>query len=325
MAPAVVTSNSLPVSVAASVAPSILIEAITNNICTGTMATFIATAINGGANPLYQWYVNGTAVGAINVLYTSNTFADGDVVACRLTDAGSCNATATATSNQILMHVNLIIAPSLYITASPNNICLGTLVIFTSTGSNIISAATFKWKLNGCNTGVAHTAYQNNSLANDDKVYCEMITASTCTATPYINSDTISMDVKPIAAISFNPSNLGITLGSSIQLTATVASAFNSYVWAPATGLNNTAILNPIASPLSTTTYKLSVITENCMTDKSLTVTVLKDIFIPSSFSPIGDGNNDVFRIPPGTYFKLVTFVMYDKYGNEIFKAADIS
>jgi len=325
VAPAIVTSNSLPVSVAASVVPSILIEASTNNICKGTMATFTATAINGGASPLYQWYVNGTAVGTNNALYTSNTFADGDAVTCRLTNAGSCNAIINTTSNQILMHVNSTIAPSLYITASTNNICPGTLVTFTATASNIVSAASFQWKLNGSNTGIAHTTYQNNSLANGDKVYCEMTTASACAASPYINSDTISMAVKPVAAISFHPSNPSITLGSSIQLNATVTGAFNSYVWAPATGLNNTAILNPIASPLSTTTYQLSVITEDCTAGKSLTVTVIKDIFIPSSFSPNGDGNNDVFRIPPGTYFKLATFIVYDKYGNEIFKAADIS
>lgn len=56
-----------------------------------------------------------------------------------------------------------------------------------------------------------------------------------------------------------------ICLGTSTQLNATGAT---SYSWSPATGLNNTAISNPTASPTVTTTYRVVGYDGfNCFTD----------------------------------------------------------
>jgi len=49
--------------------------------------------------------------------------------------------------------------------------------------------------------------------------------------------------------------NVPICIGNSAQLNATGGT---TYSWAPAAGLNNTAINNPIASPLTTTTYHVT-------------------------------------------------------------------
>jgi len=65
--------------------------------------------------------------------------------------------------------------------------------------------------------------------------------------------------------------------------------------------------------------------TDNCIASKNITVTVFSDIYIPNSFSPNGDGINDIFRIPPGPSFTLQYFLIYDRYGNEIFRTTDIN
>jgi len=52
------------------------------------------------------------------------------------------------------------------------------------------------------------------------------------------------------------------------------------------------------------------------------TASVIKvpgDIYIPSSFTPNGDGRNDVFRIPPNTSIQLQQFSIYDRWGRRIF------
>jgi gliding motility-associated-like protein len=57
-----------------------------------------------------------------------------------------------------------------------------------------------------------------------------------------------------------------ICSGNSVQLS--VSGSHNSYSWAPATGLSNTAISNPIASPAATTTYTVTAVS----TDSNLVV-----------------------------------------------------
>lgn len=134
------------------------------------------------------------------------------------------------------------------------------------------------------------------------------------------------MIVKAVPVISFNPPAPTISAGNSVQLNASATGNIASYLWTPSTGLSNQSISNPIASPAVTTTYNLkAVATNSCFTDKTLTVKVLREIYIPNSFTPNGDGKNDVFRIPPGTSLNLKYFIIYDRYGNEIFNTTDIN
>lgn len=216
--------------------------------------------------------------------------------------------------------------PSVTITASSIAICSGTSVTFTATPTNGGLAPSYQWQLNGINVGGNSLTYVNNSFANGDKINCIMNTVTSCSSTPFVYSDTITMIVKPVPVISINTTNPIISLGSSIQLNPTVTGNIASYLWTPSTGLNNPLILNPIASPITTTIYNLNVVaTNSCFADKKLTVTVIKDIYIPNSFTPNGDTKNDVFRIPPVISLNVQYFIIYDRYGNEIFKTSDIN
>ena len=47
-----------------------------------------------------------------------------------------------------------------------------------------------------------------------------------------------------------------------------------TYVWTPAAGLNNTSASNPMASPLATTTYTVSVTKDGCVDTEQVTVLV---------------------------------------------------
>jgi len=215
---------------------------------------------------------------------------------------------------------------SLSIAASANDICPGTAVIFTASPANTGTMASFQWKLNGINVAGNNIAYTAGSFANGDKINCVMNTIKSCPTTTFVNSDTIVMIVKPVPAIAIKPTNPSISFGNSVQLNAAITGSAISYFWTPAVGLNNTTILNPVAGPATTTSYNLHVTSaNNCTSDKEVTVTVYKTIYIPNSFSPNGDGMNDIFRIPPGIVFDLQSLIIYNRYGNEIFKTTDIT
>lgn len=85
-----------------------------------------------------------------------------------------------------------------------------------------------------------------------------------------INSDTILVIVEQPVVANIN-TDLAICQGDTTQLNA---SGSDFYEWSPAEGLSNPNVANPLASPLSTTTYTVTV-SNTCFSDiQNVTVTV---------------------------------------------------
>jgi hypothetical protein len=88
-----------------------------------------------------------------------------------------------------------------------------------------------------------------------------------------------STTVKVYEAAAVEPLNdQTICEGSSLQLNA-IGTSVTHYKWAPAEGLDHDDIANPVASPLQTTRYTVTVGNDGCADVKpeaSITITVLK-------------------------------------------------
>lgn len=98
------------------------------------------------------------------------------------------------------------------------------------------------------------------------------------------------------------------------------------YTWLPTTGINYPNTPNPTASPQETTMYTVTVIdTNECRNTDSVLVQIRTDIpvFIPSGFTPNGDGRNDVFRLSNVKFHKLQEFRVYNRWGQEVFSTTD--
>ena len=83
------------------------------NICAGTQVTFGANIGNYGVTPIYDWRLNGVAVGTGST-YTSNTLANGNVITLRVTADATTICPATTISNAITMTVNPSVTPNRY-------------------------------------------------------------------------------------------------------------------------------------------------------------------------------------------------------------------
>jgi gliding motility-associated-like protein len=123
-------------------------------------------------------------------------------------------------------------------------------------------------------------------------------------------------DFKPFAG-----NDTIIVKGESIIFNATGGSV---YTWTPSTYLNNPNVPNPIGYYPDTTkiTYVVHIASEaGCEGDDSITVWVVNQsaIFVPSAFSPNGDGRNDVLR-PIGIGYRDVNFFrVYNRWGQPVF------
>ncbi len=172
---------------------------------------------------------------------------------------------------------------------------------------------------NGCSINLGVTASDNCGVASltSNAPACFPVGTTTVTWTAIDvngNSSTATQTVTRNPEIHVNicagPTRTiykGTTNGvgpfgpQSVNLTSSVSGGTPGYTysWSPAAGLNNASIANPIASPLATTTYTLTVTdSKGCTRSLSITIKVL-----PLSAALCGQGGGikfNVCHVPPG-------------------------
>lgn len=129
-----------------------------------------------------------------------------------------------------------------------------------------------------------------------------------------------SVEVYPTPVANAGP-DMALLEGGSITLSPVLSTGvLASYLWSPATGLNNPAIPTPQASPADSITYTLKVTSDKgCSSSDRVFVKVLKKPLIPNAFSPNGDGINDLWKIKYLETYPGATMEIYNRYGQVLF------
>ncbi len=111
-----------------------------------------------------------------------------------------------------------------------------------------------------------------------------------------------------------------IMFGNSIRLNA---EDHEFYRWSPNDGsLDNFNINNPVATPTVTTTYMVEGMDKYGCRDTAFVKVIVdstQDEFIPTAFTPNGDGKNDIFRAVGTKFHKLVEMRVYNRWGQQVF------
>jgi gliding motility-associated-like protein len=235
--------------------------------------TYALTWLDGNNN-----VVGNTA--SINVCPTTTTTYTAQVVHT------NCNGSQVTVTDQVVVNVS-----TLSVTMSANaTICTG--------GNTQLSA-----------TATGATSWSWVPATNLSCTTCSNPTANptaTTTYTCYVSNGTcqgqgtVTVTVTPMANANAGP-DVSICFGSSTQLNA---SGGATYSWAPATGLSNPNIANPVASPTTTTTYTVYVVTsQGCQGNDAITVTVDPQITLATagfSTSCSNTCNGQAVCIPAG-------------------------
>lgn len=137
---------------------------------------------------------------------------------------------------------------------------------------------------------------------------------------PITASRTITV-IPPVPAFAGNDTI--ITKGQSFRLHG---SGGYSYTWSPADGLSNPNVFDPITNINRDITYRLVVRTiEGCVGEDDIKLRFMAgpEIYVPTAFTPNGDGRNDVFRPLPVGITKLEFFRVYNRWGEEVYSTSE--
>ncbi len=311
------TSNRIVIRWRPAQTASVEVSASATSVCPAGMLRFTASGVNGGGDPGYLWQLNGVDVGSDSSEFTYAGWRNGDVVSCVMTSMDHCVVSPSVLSNLVVIQVDSV-ASAVSIGASRTTVCSGDTVFFTAEAINGGATPVFEWLLNGNGVAGVGDVWSTKSLADGDVVQCIMTGSLVCSQ-PVLSDDSIVMTVRPTPRLQLNADTM-IERGQAVDLRAVVTGEAGSYQWEPEAGLSNAQAADPVASPLVSTVYQLTVTGEDgCKASGGTTIEVYTQLKMPNAFTPDGDGRNDLFRIPPSLGITLLSFSVFDRWGQRVF------
>ncbi len=202
--------------------------------------------------------------------------------------------------------------------SGPDEICLFELL--GQQGSTVIpdTATIWRWTLgNGLNANTKDVTirYTNSGVAVMN------LTASVA----FGCSTTVSKNITvwPLPTIT-NVPEIVIPLGFETTLPITYSDNVVQWNWTPPTSLSCIDCPTPIANPKFNTNYKVTVVDDNgCRASSNIVVRVLcenRNYFIPNTFSPNNDGQNDVFYPRGRSLDRIQSMRIFNRWGELVFE-----
>lgn len=275
---------------------------ITDATCTSVCDGAVTVIANGGAgNYTYQW--NGNTTVGQSATQTGLCFGTNSLL---VFDQNGCN-------NSFTLNVGAI-DTVLAFAGNDTSVCFNISVNLVGTPTGNVASVEWFALPGMISVGTTNSiSTLPTVVGNNCYVYQVNGTNAGC-----LDRDTVCINAQPLPI-----ANAGIDV-TIIEGNSTVLSATGggTYSWSPSTGLSDTTIANPIATPIITTTYTVTATSAfGCVASDSVVVTVLPKIVFPDGITPNGDGVNDVWIIDFIEEFPNNVVEIYNRWGKLLFHA----
>jgi gliding motility-associated-like protein len=199
------------------------------------------------------------------------------------------------------------------VTFTPDTVCAGSMFSLSGKPTNSVPIIQWYWKIDSLPTETGQTASFTINQGGDYNASLWATAGSGC------SSDT----AQGVVEVQQSHANAGndtlVALGYSVQLHATGGV---TYIWTPASTLSNPDTADPIATPTDSTTYTVTAFTTiGCASSASIVVKVFKGpaIYVPTEFTPNGDGINDLLKVVAPGISHLTYFRIFDRWGKQVY------
>lgn len=268
--------------------------------CTGNIGAIAITYQPAAVNVVSYTLTSTSATNATGVF---NALPAGSYTVI-LEDAGAC----TYTINDInIVAPNPITDADIVVTPIQCKDALGSIKVNGVTGGT----APFKYSLDGSTPSSINTFSDLFS-----GVYTVKVTDN--------NGCTYSENVQMQGSLTLLTDcsagkDTTLLYGQNAQLNATKGVG-NQFWWESGSTLSDSTLLNPIAFPKTTTTYTFTTKTaEGCTCKDRVTVRIIPLIGIPNTFTPNGDGVNDIWIIQNVQLYDNVELNIYNRWGDKVY------
>lgn len=194
-------------------------------------------------------------------------------------------------------------------------VCAGTSQTLSVAASE---AGSFKWTPS---TGLSNDAIPNPvATPQDSTIYKVVVTNSGgCQDSAFL-----PIDVYKSPLVSAGTDKI-ILAGDTAILDGSVKGTAINHYWSPPAYISDVNAIQPKVYPVQDITYTLNASsTVGCgSASDDVHVTLYKDMFIPNSFTPNGDGLNDKFRIRLFDNYKILRFVIYNRWGSVVYSSTN--
>ncbi|SER74864.1 gliding motility-associated C-terminal domain-containing protein [Pedobacter rhizosphaerae] len=328
------TTISNPITVSENLLPKITISADRDVLCDHFQPIFTAVTVNGGANPVLQWQINGRNIpGENNDTFSPNNLTSTDVVTCNLTSSETCVTSRLVPSNSISLSSQVTEAPGVTIQTDQSTTCKGALIKFKATATRAGEKPIYKWKINGNDVGIDSDILELDDLEDKDQVSCTVVSnAQNCQVSTTAESNAIIVRINPILTptVSIESDISKIYSSSTVNFTATTTNEGTNpeYQWfvnGIPTGANSRFFSKNNLQQGDQVTCELTVTTPCSSTNSvssntiDINITIVVKIKPANAFSPNGDGVNDLWQIADLKSFSNCQVSIFNRYGNLVF------
>lgn len=319
-----------PQTVAGTISPQNLV------ICLGQNKG-AALTLNGSVGKVLNWQYSTDTLHWQNVVphvtdtvYNVMSSAQPQQYRAIVQNSASC---PSDTSNIAYAAVYNTAFPQASISPKDTTICFGTRIPLHIT---INTATNYTW-LN------QNSLYDPNNFYVGSNPYSFTALAAPPAKTNYIIAfkngncpnlliDTFSVNVYPTIYVNAG-NDTSVVAGQPLQLNAVSSdTGAVSYLWTPIFGLNNPSIYNPIATlgvEIDSITYFVRATSAyGCYGTAKKKITIYKtspEIFVPSAFTPNGDGKNDILKPITVGIVSLYYFRVYNRWGQMLFSTSELN
>ncbi|HEY6976074.1 MAG TPA: PKD domain-containing protein [Chitinophagaceae bacterium] len=185
--------------------------------------------------------------------------------------------------------------------------------------------------LNGITDGSSYVWFPPEEIADIHALHTTVfphatttyiLTANDTKGCPKPGIDSVTINVLP-KIIAYAGHDTSVVINQPLQLNGSGGSL---YQWIPPTGLSSSTIPDPVAvftEPLENGRYKLLVSNDaGCSDSAFINIKVYKtlpSVFVPTGFTPNGDGRNDILRPVMAGMQRLEAFNVFNRSGQLVY------